>query len=128
MQKTCLNWSNPHSPYKPSPRDFRWRHRYEAWNIATHCKLLYDGGNIGRHDILKLARKIGFWSVWFTVFRGYDKFRLHLIEGSPGTCKSCFAPSNHYEPVPRNHREQSTLGAGHPIGAGRNKEEISKGG
>lgn len=92
----------PHSPYKPSPRDFRWRNRYEAWNIAVRCKLLLDNGNISLHDIIKMARRTGFWSVWFTVFKGYDNVRWHLIEGFPGTCKSCFDSSNHYEPVPRN--------------------------
>jgi 5-methylcytosine-specific restriction endonuclease McrA len=83
-------------------RDFRWRDRYEAWNIATKAKTKYDEGKYDEDDVIKYAQLSGCWSVWFTVFAGVDAILSRLITDFAGTCKSCFDATKHYEPIPRN--------------------------
>ena len=87
---------------KPTARDYRWHHRFETWEVASRKLDQYNNGIINIDDIVELAHLYGNWSVWFTVFKGKDEVRKALIEKTPGTCKNCFDPENHYEPVPRN--------------------------
>ena len=87
---------------QPSPKDFRWKYRYEAWNRALRCKKQFLDGYIAEDDIISNVKSIGQWSVWFTVFKGIDSVRARLISDFPGTCASCFDANNHYEPIERN--------------------------
>lgn len=93
---------HPKSDNFPSPKDFRWRYRYEAWNKATTHRKLFEKGLITEDFVISSAKDIGQWSVWFTVFKGIDSIRSRLISDFPGTCASCFDENNHYEPIERN--------------------------
>ena len=86
----------------PTPKDFRWRHRFEAWNLATIYKKDFISGSKTVDDIICVAKLKGQWSIWFTVFKGIDSVRARLISDFPGTCASCFDANNHYEPIERN--------------------------
>lgn len=86
----------------PTPKDFRWRHRFEAWNLATIYKEDFLSGSKTVDDIICVAKLKGQWSIWFTVFKGIDSVRARLISDFPGTCASCFDANNHYEPIERN--------------------------
>lgn len=92
----------PGTTNPPSPKDFRWQYRYEAWNKASRYKELYSKGTITEDDVISCAQSTGQWSVWFTVFKGMDSVRSRLISDFPGTCASCFDENNHYEPIERN--------------------------
>ena len=92
----------PQTGNSPSPKDFRWNYRYEAWNKASRFKELYLKGSITEDDIISYAQCTGQWSIWFTVFKGIDPVRRRLISDFPGTCASCFDEKNHYEPIERN--------------------------
>lgn len=89
-------YPGPDNP--PSPKDFRWRYRFEAWNRAEQ----FLDGSITEDDIISNAKYTGQWSIWFTVFKGIDSVRARLISDFPGTCASCFDANNHYEPIERN--------------------------
>lgn len=86
----------------PSPKDYRWKRRYEVWNMASRHKELYLAGKINEDDIIDCAKMIGYWSVWFTVFTGIDAILYRLITDFPGTCATCFDENNHYAPIERN--------------------------
>lgn len=92
----------PGTDITPSSKDFRWKFRYEAWNIASRYKDLFSKGCVTEDDIIGLAKSMGQWSIWFTVFKGVDSVRSRLISDFPGTCAACFDPNNHYEPIERN--------------------------
>lgn len=85
---------------QPSDMDFRWKKRYETWKIASTYKDKYDKTLLPL--IIDCAKTRGFWSVWFTVFKGYDEVRKALIDSFPGTAAFCFDANNHYEPIHRN--------------------------
>lgn len=84
-----------------SSRDFRWMNRFETWTIAKRHLELYISGKIKIQDILTFVLCRGHWSIWFTVFKGYDEVRCALIKQIPGTCASCFDENNHFEPIIR---------------------------
>lgn len=86
----------------PSPKDFRWKNRYEAWNYAKRYKKLYLLNKIDVDDVLNFAKVKGNWSIWFTVFEGIDEVLARLISDFQGTCSDCFDASNHYAPIGRN--------------------------
>lgn len=92
----------PGTDNSPSPKDFRWKYRYEAWNKALRYRKLFEKDLITEDDVISYAKDIGQWSIWFTVFKGIDSVRRRLISDFPGTCSSCFDESNHYEPIERN--------------------------
>ena len=85
----------------PSPKDYRWRRRYETWNKAIRQKELYIGGKINEDDVIDCAKSNGYWSIWFTVFKGVDAILRRLITDFPGTCASCFDENDHYKPLAR---------------------------
>jgi len=87
---------------QPSPKDFRWQYRYEAWKLATDWKLKFLDCLTTEDDIICRVKDKGQWSIWFTVFKGIDSVRARLISDFPGTCASCFDANNHYEPIERN--------------------------
>ena len=84
-----------------TPADNRWKNRMEAWNTANIYLRKYKNDKCDVDTIILLAQK-GYWSVCFTVFKGYPEVRKALIERFPGTAQECFDPGNGYEPVPRN--------------------------
>lgn len=104
--QNLLNLANlqryPGKDNPTSPKDFRWAHRIEAWNLASRYKERYLNGAITEDDIICLAKLKGQWSIWFTVFKGIDSVRARLISDFPGTCASCFDENNHFEPIERN--------------------------
>lgn len=102
LYEICKLGRHPHTGDVPSGSDFRWKKRFEAWNWATRDKKLYQQGTFSIDDVISDALRTGFWSVWFTVFKGEDTVRCRLIDSFPGTDASCFDPNNHYEPINRN--------------------------
>lgn len=92
----------PGTTNPPTPMDFRWRVRLEAWHVAERNKALFKIGSITIDDVLANAKLNGQWSVWFTVFDGEDAVRARLISDFEGTCSKCFDSSCGYKPVFRN--------------------------
>ena len=77
----------------PTARDQRWSQREEVWAAAERCRSDFE--SLGASDeaiglVLEAARGYGFFSVWVTVFGGHAAVRRALIEGFPGTARSCF--------------------------------------
>lgn len=90
------------TPASSNPGDTRCLKRRKDWKIASHYLTKYMNGEISEDIIIDLVSNRGGWSIWFTVFYGYDAVRARLITDFPGTCASCFDPNNHYEPIDRN--------------------------
>lgn len=91
----------PGASVAPTHRDYRWKNRLEIWRVAEQLRNKLDKGTADADEILRMATLLGYWSVWFTVFNGYDEIRRRLISEFPGTCASCFDENNHYEPIKR---------------------------
>lgn len=102
LYEVCKLGRYPRTGEVPSGSDFRWKKRFEACTLAIRDKKLYRQGIFGVDDVLSDALSKGFWSVWFTIFKGEDEVRRELINRFPGTDTRCFDPNNHYEPVYRN--------------------------
>lgn len=92
----------PGTSIEPTPRDFRWKKRLETWDLAERLRNKFNAGTADVDEIINMAQELGYWSVWFTVFEGYDEVRRRLICDFSGTCTSCFDADNHYEPIKRN--------------------------
>lgn len=68
----------------PCARDQRWRKRREAWRLAVDTqKAIEAGGDVDQAIVL--AKAVGFWSVWMTVFAGHPQICDRLRQGFPGT-------------------------------------------
>ena len=76
--------------------------RRKAWNDAQSCLKLYESKKIVLKRLINYIKTRDCWSIWFTVFEGYDEVRKALIDEFPGTAKECFDANNHYEPIERN--------------------------
>lgn len=89
-------------------QDARSERRREIWDKAKECLRKYEAGEY-RLDLLMeyIIKDVGYWSVWFTVFKTHDEVRKALIEEFPGTAKECFDADNHYEPINRNPNNES---------------------
>ena len=77
----------------PTDRDQRWSQREEAWAAAIKCRSLFE--SLGQPEdavglVLQAARGFGFFSIWMGVFDAHATVRRALIEGFPGTARSCF--------------------------------------
>lgn len=90
------------TPQTSGKKDERWRIRSNNWNLANRFLTKYQNNETDIETIIELVKGRGGWSIWFTVFRGYDEVRKALIEQFEGTAVNCFDPNNHYDPVPRN--------------------------
>ena len=90
------------SPATSCPGDKRWQKRREDWKKAERYLNKYNAHKADEETIVDLVKSGGGWSIWFTVFKGCDAVRERLVNDFPGTCKECFDPNNHYEPVDRN--------------------------
>lgn len=84
--------------------DTRWKKRSKDWNLAKDYRDKYKEGRIEIKTIIDLVEAGGGWSIWFTVFYGFDEVRKALLE-FPGTAKQYFDAANHYEPLDRNPGE-----------------------
>lgn len=73
----------PGNELGPTPRDFRWKKRLETWDLAERLRNKFNAGIADVEEIICLAQKLGYWSVWFTVFKGYDEVRKRLISTLP---------------------------------------------
>lgn len=90
------------SPKTSGSGDTRCKTRRKNWNLAHIYLDKYKNNKIDIDTITNLVKGYGGWSIWFTVFAGYDEVRQALIEQFPGTAQNCFDSENHYEPVYRN--------------------------
>ena len=91
----------PSDKETPSKSDYRWRKRFETWNLAKDYLDDYNAGRLCIEHIINMVKSRGHWSIWFTVFKGHNRIRKALIEQIPGTCADCFDEDNNYEPIPR---------------------------
>lgn len=68
----------------PCARDLRWRKRREAQGHAIIARQTIEaGGDIDR--AIELAKALGFWSVWITVFGEHPQVCDRLRRCFPGT-------------------------------------------
>ena len=68
----------------PKARDLRWRKRREAWGQAEEAReRIENGGDV--EWVVDLARAVGFWAVWMTVFADDPVVTGRLREAFPGT-------------------------------------------
>lgn len=81
--------------------DTRWKKRSKDWDKACEYRDKYKAGKIEIKNIIDLVYAGGGWSIWFTVFSGFDEVRKALLD-FPGTAKQYFDAANHYEPLDRN--------------------------
>lgn len=85
-----------------SDTDGRCGMRRDTWKKAVEYLDDYENGELKLRHLLDYIKVVGYWSIWFTVFRGHDELRKALIDEFPGTAKDCFDVNNHYEPICRN--------------------------
>lgn len=86
---------------QPTPMDYRWQKRLEVWCEADRLLGKLKKSTADVDEVIRMAKLLGCWSVWFTVFEENDEVRRRLITDFPGTCQSCFDAANHYEPIKR---------------------------
>ncbi|MGL4500909.1 MAG: DUF3134 domain-containing protein, partial [Planktothrix sp.] len=91
----------------PTDKDLRWIKRREAWEIAVEQLDELHDNNITRKGVIRLAKAMGFWSVWMTVFREDPEMLKQLIEAFPGTRKDCFDDLGH--PLPLQESPPKTV-------------------
>jgi hypothetical protein len=84
-----------------SYKDDRWEYRYKAYEYAQECLNDYQNSQHYLKNIINLAKTIGFFSVWFTVFHAHDEVKSALINAFAGTAANCFDENNHFAPIPR---------------------------
>lgn len=78
-------------PKKPK----RQNQRRETWDVANQYLDDYTKQKISVDYVVKHAIWTGFWSIWMTVFDGYDEVKDKLIEAFPGTYRDyCLPQSN----------------------------------
>ena len=73
-------------PRKSDPRasDRRWSKRRQVWRQAETARLDVEAGADVRW-VMDLAKALGFWSVWMTVFADDDRICARLCSAFPGT-------------------------------------------
>lgn len=89
------------SPATSRRGDTRWKKRSKDWDKACEYRDKYKAGKIEIKNIIDLVYAGGGWSIWFTVFYGFDEVRMALLD-FPGTAKQYFDATNHYDPLDRN--------------------------
>ncbi|MEN8221244.1 MAG: HNH endonuclease [Pseudomonadota bacterium] len=90
---------------KPSPKDKRWLHRQEAWDLAYLAKtqLAQTNNSKMRNFIVMNAKTQGFWSIWMTVFHDDPDMLNRFIQAFPGISRQCFDSNG--QPVHRHGGE-----------------------
>ena len=87
---------------RPAKRDQRWQDRNDAWDMAEHCRAIFETlgkSNEALDHVIQVAKGYGFFSAWFVIFSRYGSVKRALIETFPGTATSCFNAQG--EPVKR---------------------------
>jgi hypothetical protein len=96
-----------------SDLDDRWDNRLAAFDIAQRQLQKYINPNpeTDLETIVDLSRRYGYFSVWYSIFIGYDTVIDALINGTvilgvlvkpfPGTHTASFNAANHYSTLPR---------------------------
>ncbi len=74
----------------PTQCDYRWKKRLETWVEAERLKNKFDARIADVEEIIRMAKLLGYWSVWFTVFKGNSEVRRRLITDFPGTSAPYF--------------------------------------
>ena len=69
----------------PRATDLRWRKRREAWRVACYARQRYQEDPDIVDLVIILAKAIGFWSVWMTVFAEHSEVCNRLQQVFPGT-------------------------------------------
>ena len=75
----------------PCVKDQRWRKRREAWCEAVEARERIEAAADDETamqiaaEVDRLAKAVGFWSVWMTVFAEHPQIRDRLRQGFPGT-------------------------------------------
>ena len=73
-----------HPANDPCARDPGWRKRREVWGQAVAaCRKIEAGGDVDM--AIDLAKALGFWSVWMTVFADHPRICERLRRCFPGT-------------------------------------------
>ncbi|HAI68682.1 MAG TPA: hypothetical protein DCM38_04495 [Gammaproteobacteria bacterium] len=83
---------HPNASTKPTPKDKRWNHRRQVWDLAQQAKRLLalnDNPDM-RKFIVKNAKAHGFWSIWMSLFQDDPDMLNRFIQAFPGTCHQCF--------------------------------------
>lgn len=89
-------------------KDKRWERRKNIWELAVRYYDKYQTELVTDVQIIvDLAIATGFWSVWYSVFKGIPEILKPLIEQFPGTSLQCFDNRKRYKPVHRNPKNQS---------------------
>lgn len=63
-----------------STKDDRWEYRKETWELAIRYKASFENQKTTVETIIDLARNIGFWSIWITVFEEFPTVKSALLE------------------------------------------------
>jgi uncharacterized protein (TIGR02646 family) len=92
---------HPTAKNKLRPKDERWNHRREVWDLAQQAKtLLALNDNSSLRDFIVMnAKGHGCVSIWMTVFHDDPDMLNRFIQAFPGTCCQCFNSKG--QPVPR---------------------------
>lgn len=92
---------HPNASIQPTPKDKRWNHRRQAWDLAQQAKTLLATNNnpMMRNYVTNNAKAIGFWSIWMTIFQDDPDMLNRFIQAFPGTCEHCFDSNG--KPIPR---------------------------
>lgn len=76
---------HPNAKNQPSPKDKRWLHRQEAWDLAHLAKsqLAQNDNPRMRNFIVMNAKNQGLWSIWMTVFHDDPDMLNRFIAAFP---------------------------------------------
>ncbi|MEA5618066.1 hypothetical protein VB711_09485 [Cronbergia sp. UHCC 0137] len=88
---------------KITPADERWTERLVAVGIAQEAFADLQNNDTPemRKQIVRTAQSQGFWSIWMTVFQNDADMLNRLINGFPGTSKTCFDVQGKAIPRPK---------------------------
>jgi hypothetical protein len=86
--------------------DTRYEDRRRAYQLATNARkdLIEQDTPVVRRLTLDLAKAVGFWSVWMTVFRNDEQMQAALCDAKnfPGTARDRVDPlPPHARPLPK---------------------------
>ncbi|MCB9038107.1 MAG: HNH endonuclease [Lewinellaceae bacterium] len=94
-------------PNTDAASDRRWINRKEAFEKAIRSRQnLAEATTHGVRDLfidqlIIAATSVGFFSVWFLVFKGHDDVLAAILEAFPGTHQASFDVNNHFIPIRR---------------------------
>ncbi len=82
-------------------KDDRWEYRLEAYDLAERQLQKYTSNpaTTDIENIVTLASKTGFFTVWFTIFDAYNNVKDALIDAYTGTNRARFNAQNNFQPI-----------------------------